>query len=102
MTDHGVSSASSPAPAAPAAAGGRRARGGSESRRAARRGGGREQLGQILRKIPCFEVMNQEALEIIEANADTVLEEVGLEFRGDPAALSRKTGAASRAVSAGR
>ena len=48
---------------------------------AARRGASREQLGQILRKIPCFEVMNQEALEIIEQNADTVLEEVGLEFR---------------------
>ncbi|HLW28932.1 MAG TPA: trimethylamine methyltransferase family protein [Kiloniellales bacterium] len=94
MTDHSVSSASTQAAAAqPAAQGGRRARGGSESRRAARRGGGREQLAQILRKIPCFEVMNQEALEIIEANADTVLEEVGLEFRGDPEALALWKGA---------
>ncbi|MDF2095667.1 trimethylamine methyltransferase family protein [Aquibaculum arenosum] len=67
--------------------GGRRGRGGAETRRAARRGGAREQLGQILRKIPCFEVMNVEALEIIEHNADTVLEEVGLEFRGDAEAL---------------
>src|SRR5690625_5251917 len=66
---------------------GRRARGGSESRRAARRGSSREQLGQILRKIPCFEVMNEEALETIEHNADSVLEEIGLEFRDDPEVL---------------
>jgi len=67
---------------------GRRGRGGAETRRAARRGGGREQLGYILRKIPCFEVLNEEALEIIEHNADTVLQEVGLEFRDDAEALA--------------
>lgn len=79
--------ASEPGPQKEARAG-RRARGGAESRRAARRGGAREQLGQIVRKIPCFEVMNDEALEIIEQNADTVLEEIGLEFRGDAEALA--------------
>ena len=41
----------------------------------------------IERKIPCFEILNQEALELIEYNADTLLEEVGIEFREAPAAL---------------
>ncbi|MFC4352669.1 trimethylamine methyltransferase family protein [Fodinicurvata halophila] len=66
---------------------GRRGRGGAESRRAARRGSGQQQLRHILRKVPRFEVMNDEALGIIEHNADTLLEEIGLEFRGDPEAL---------------
>ena len=34
-----------------------------------------------------FEVLDEEGLAIIEHNADTILEEVGLEFRGDPDAL---------------
>ncbi|MGM0561769.1 MAG: trimethylamine methyltransferase family protein [Pseudomonadota bacterium] len=66
---------------------GRRGRGGAESRRASRRGAGQQQLRYILRKVPRFEVMNDEALEIIEQNADTILEEIGLEFRVDPETL---------------
>jgi len=62
--------------------------GGADARRAARRGGGLHQLPYITRKIPVFEVLDTEALEIIEHNADTVLEEVGLEFRGDEEALA--------------
>lgn len=85
--ENGAAVAAESDAAAPGGRSGRRARGGSGSRRAARRGGAREQLGQILRKIPYFEVMNSEALEIIEENAETVLEEVGLEFRGDAEAL---------------
>ena len=34
-----------------------------------------------------FEVLGEEGLAIIEQNADTILEEVGLEFRGDAGAL---------------
>jgi trimethylamine--corrinoid protein Co-methyltransferase len=41
----------------------------------------------IERKIPYFSVLNAEALETIEYNADTVLEEIGVEFRGDVHAL---------------
>jgi trimethylamine--corrinoid protein Co-methyltransferase len=52
-----------------------------------RRGTGAEQLRFIQRRIPYFEVLDEEALEIIEHNADTILEEVGLEFRGDPEVL---------------
>ncbi|MFQ5784843.1 MAG: trimethylamine methyltransferase family protein [Alphaproteobacteria bacterium] len=65
----------------------RRARGGSEARRAAR--GRREiaQLPYITRGIPLTEVLSEEGLEIIENNAETILEEIGIEFREDAEAL---------------
>ena len=75
------------------AGGGRRGRsarggaGGAEARRAARTSGKVEQLRYITRKIPVFETLNAEALELIEHNADTILEEVGIDFRDDPEAL---------------
>jgi trimethylamine--corrinoid protein Co-methyltransferase len=34
-----------------------------------------------------FEVLSEEGLALLEHNADTILEEVGLEFRGDPEAI---------------
>ena len=39
--------------------------------------------------MPLFEVLNEEALEIIEYNADTLLEEVGVNFPENPKALQR-------------
>jgi len=82
------------------AAGGRRGRGdrggGAAARRAARAGGGPgDQLTYITRKVPLYEVLSEEGLALIEANADTVLEEVGIEFRDDAEALSlwRQAGA---------
>jgi trimethylamine--corrinoid protein Co-methyltransferase len=68
-------------PEAPAA--GRRARGGAEARRAARGRPKIEQLPNIVRNIPVVEVLGEEGLEIIERNADTILQEVGIEFHGD-------------------
>ncbi len=44
-------------------------------------------LPYITRKINEFEVLDEDGLALIEANADTVLEEVGIEFRDDPEAL---------------
>ena len=41
----------------------------------------------ITRKIPIYEVLNEEGLALIEHNADTVLEEIGIDFRGDEEAL---------------
>jgi trimethylamine--corrinoid protein Co-methyltransferase len=68
---------------------GRAARGGGrEARRALRTGGGIKQRRFIERKIPVFEILSEEGLEIIENNAETILEEVGIEFRDDPEALS--------------
>ena len=47
------------------------------------------------RKIPYFEVLDEEGLELIENNAETVLEEIGIEFREFPRALElwREAGA---------
>ncbi len=79
------------APDAAVEAGGRRGRrsgGGAEARRAARRGGGITAMRYITRKIPAYEVLNEESLELIERNADTILQEIGIEFRDDPEALA--------------
>src|SRR5579871_5072756 len=42
----------------------------------------------IRRKLPVVELLSSEAVEIIEANAETILEEIGIEFRRDPESLS--------------
>ena len=66
----------------------RRAReGGREARRAARGGGKSVQQRFITRKIPAFELLSEEGLAICEANADTVLQEIGIEYRDDAEAL---------------
>ena len=68
----------------------RRSRGGGgAARRAARSAVSFETAKYIERNIPLFEVLNEEALEIIEANAETVLEEIGVNFVENPAALER-------------
>lgn len=41
----------------------------------------------IRRKLPVVELLSSEAVEIIEANAETILEEIGIEFRRDPESL---------------
>jgi trimethylamine---corrinoid protein Co-methyltransferase len=41
----------------------------------------------LTRRLAPFEVLDEEGLALIEHNADTILEEVGLEFRGDADAL---------------
>ncbi|WP_412505693.1 trimethylamine methyltransferase family protein [Roseovarius sp. SYSU LYC5161] len=63
--------------------------GGGAARRAARSAVSIETAKYIERNIPLFEVLNEEALEIIEANAETVLAEVGVNFVENPAALER-------------
>jgi trimethylamine--corrinoid protein Co-methyltransferase len=74
-------------------AGGRRGRrgrgesGGADARRALRRGVKVAKNSFITRAIPPYRILSQEGLALIEQNADTVLEEVGIEFREDPEAL---------------
>lgn len=69
---------------------GRRGRGGGgAARRAERSAVSFETAKFIQRNIPNFEVLNEEAIEIIEYNADTVLEEIGVNFVDNPAALER-------------
>lgn len=70
--------------------GGRRARGGGgAARRAERTAVSLDTARFITRNIPDFEVLNAEALDIIEWNAETVLEEIGVNFVENPAALDR-------------
>jgi trimethylamine--corrinoid protein Co-methyltransferase len=42
----------------------------------------------ITRKMPLYQVLDEEGLALIEQNADTVLEEVGIDFKGDDEALA--------------
>lgn len=73
-----------------AAGAGRRARGGGGSaRRAERTAVSLDTAKFIQRNIPNFEILNEEALQIIEWNAETVLEEVGVNFVDSPEALQR-------------
>ena len=76
---------------AEAAARSRRARGGGggAARRAERTAVSVETARYIERNIPNFEVLTEEALEIIETNAETILEEVGVNFVENSAALDR-------------
>lgn len=67
----------------------RRRAGGREAKRAARSG---NTVGQgapyITRQVPTYCHASVEQLELIEHNADTVLEEIGIEFRDFPRALA--------------
>ncbi|MGB5871091.1 MAG: trimethylamine methyltransferase family protein [Albidovulum sp.] len=69
---------------------GRRARGGGgAARRAERTAVHFETAKFIERNIPNLEILNEEALAIIEYNADTILEEIGVNFVENPEALER-------------
>ena len=67
----------------------RRGRGGGAARRAARAGFRLEAARFITRRIPNFEILDEEALATIEENAETVLEEIGVSFPDNPEALAR-------------
>ncbi len=73
----------------------RRARGGGAARRAERTAVRIEAARFIERNIPDLEILSEEALQIIEWNAETVLEEIGVNFVDNPAALElwRQAGA---------
>jgi trimethylamine---corrinoid protein Co-methyltransferase len=58
-----------------------------EARRAARSRQGLAKLPYLRRQIPAVELLSSEACEVLEHNADTLLEEVGIEFRRDPESL---------------
>ncbi|WP_133488527.1 trimethylamine methyltransferase family protein [Aliiroseovarius marinus] len=67
----------------------RRRGGGGAARRAERTAVKIECAKFITRNIPNLEILNEEAMEIIEYNAETVLEEIGVNFVENPAALER-------------
>jgi trimethylamine--corrinoid protein Co-methyltransferase len=61
--------------------------GGREAKRAARLARSGSFVPYITRKVPYYEVLDAEGLALIERNADTILEEIGIEFRDDAEAL---------------
>ena len=61
--------------------------GGREGRRQARANTRVEATPFIERKIPFLDYLNDESLQLIEDNADIILEEVGIDFLDDPEAL---------------
>tara|TARA_B100001142_G_scaffold66271_1_gene65968 strand:+ start:205 stop:1746 length:1542 start_codon:yes stop_codon:yes gene_type:complete len=65
----------------------RRRAGGREARRAAREESTTVSTPYLTRTIPPYEIMSEEGLEIIENNADIILEEVGIDFRDYPSSL---------------
>ena len=74
----------------------RRSRGGARAaRHAARREGVSTAPAYVTRAIPVYEVLGEEGLQTIEHNADTILQEIGIDFRDDPEALAtwREAGA---------
>jgi trimethylamine--corrinoid protein Co-methyltransferase len=55
--------------------------GGRDARRTARSGGGNQMSAPyLIRKVPLYEILSDEGAEIIENNAETILEEIGIEF----------------------
>ena len=65
----------------------RKRTGGRNAKRAARQRSSVAEIPYIDRKIPCYELLDDAALELIEYNADTVLEEIGIDFKEFPEAL---------------
>jgi len=65
----------------------RRRTAGREAKRAARQRAPAATAAYIERRIPYYELLSDEALELIEHNAETVLEEIGIEFNDFPRAL---------------
>ncbi len=62
--------------------------GGREGRKARPRRSHELRSPYVDRRIGIFGVLGEEGLSIIERNADTILQEVGMEFRGDPEILA--------------
>lgn len=67
--------------------GGRRV-GGRAARRAERTGGKIQHLRYITRNTPSVELLSEEGLSLIEENAETILAEIGINFREDDEALA--------------
>ncbi len=63
--------------------------GGGAARRATRSGVRVEAARLLDRTVPTFDLLPEDTLEIIEANAETILQEIGIAFVENPAALDR-------------
>ena len=72
---------------------GRTRGGGRAARRVARAEARPAVTPYVTRRVPVYDVLGAEGIELIEHNAETILEEVGVEFRDDPEALALWRGA---------
>ena len=70
---------------------GGRSGGGAAARRASRTGGGITAFPFITRRIPTYDLLDEEGLDTIERQADRILKEIGVEFHDDPEALAMWT-----------
>src|ERR1700681_1592569 len=67
--------------------------GGREAKRAARAARSAVTIPYITRALPYYEVLDEQGLLTIERNADTILEEIGIDFRDDAESLALWKGA---------
>ena len=72
-----------------------RSRGGARAARHAARARAAPALPYVTRRVPVYEVLDEEGLSLIEENAETILQEIGIDFREDEEALTlwREAGA---------
>ena len=70
--------------------------GGRAGRQAARKASVPDRVPFITRTMSPFQVLSEEGLALIEDNAETILEKVGVEFRETPDALQRFTAAGAQ------
>ena len=72
-----------------------RAKGGARAARRAARAEAAPAVPYVTRKVPVYDVLGEEGLSRIEENAETILQEIGIDFREDVEALElwRKAGA---------
>ena len=61
---------------------------GRDAKRASRAARAASSVPYITRRIPYYEVLDEEGLALLEHNADTILEEIGIDFRDDAEALA--------------
>jgi trimethylamine---corrinoid protein Co-methyltransferase len=61
--------------------------GGRAARQAARASRAIEEVPFLTRRLAPFEILSEEGLELLEHNADTILEEIGMEISDHPGAL---------------
>jgi trimethylamine--corrinoid protein Co-methyltransferase len=63
--------------------------GGRAARQATRKSAGAQREAYLTRQIKPYELASEEVLSVLEHNADTILEEIGVEIRDYPSAIER-------------
>ena len=74
---------------------GSKRRTGARTRRQRRAAAGPPAVAGVLRRIPTYPLLSEDGLDTIDRATDRILQEIGIEFRGDADALAlwRKAGA---------